>query len=307
MVPVYKSEATLPELALRLEQVLRRITTDYELVFVDDSSPDRSWDVVCRLAQQYSWIRAIRLMRNYGQHNALLCGIRAAQYNVIITMDDDLQHPPEEIPKLLDTLDRGYDVVYGAPEHEHHGLGRDLASIMTKLALQNVMGADIARQVSAFRAFRFAVSTAFDHYEGAFVSIDVLLTWGTNRFSATPVRHEPRKQGTSGYTVRKLITHASNMMTGFSTLPLQLASMVGFAFTFLGFCVLIYVLVRYFTRGDPVPGFPFLASIIAVFSGAQLFALGIIGEYLARMHFRSMQKPPYVVRADSAGLERRCP
>ena len=96
-------------------------------------------------------------------------------------------------------------------------------------------------------------------------------------------------------------------MTGFSTLPLQLASMVGFAFTFLGFCVLLYVLVRYLTRGDPVPGFPFLASIVALFSGAQLFALGIIGEYLARMHFRSMQKPPYVVRADSAGLERRCP
>jgi len=174
---------------------------------------------------------------------------------------------------------------------------RDLASLTTKLALQNVMGADIARQVSAFRAFRAEVANAFTHYAGSFVSIDVLLTWGTNRFAATPVRHEPRAQGTSGYTFRKLITHTMNMMTGFSTMPLQMASLIGFAFTLFGFGVLCFVLVRYFLQGTPVPGFPFLASIVALFSGAQLFALGIIGEYLARMHFRSMQKPPYVVRS----------
>ncbi len=155
----------------------------------------------------------------------------------------------------------------------------------------------IARQVSAFRVFRAEVANAFDHYDGAFVSIDVLLTWGTNRFAATPVRHEPRSQGTSEYTFRKLVTHAMNMMTGFSTKPLQIASLVGFFFTLFGFGVLIYVLVRYFLQGTPVPGFPFLASIVALFSGAQLFALGIMGEYLARMHFRSMQKPPYVVRS----------
>ena len=136
------------------------------------------------------------------------------------------------------------------------------------------------------------------------MSIDVLLTWGTNRFAAVPVAHEPRKQGTSGYSFRKLITHAMNMMTGFTTLPLQIASLVGFVFTFFGFCVLGYVLVRYFMHGDPVPGFPFLASIVAVFSGAQLFALGIIGEYLARMHFRSLQKPPYVVRSGAVSEKR---
>jgi undecaprenyl-phosphate 4-deoxy-4-formamido-L-arabinose transferase len=307
VIPVYNSELILPELARRLESVLSKVTSDYEVVLVDDSSSDHSRDVICTLTQQYPWIRAVSLMRNYGQHNALLCGIRAARYGVIVTLDDDLQHPPEEIPKLLAALAGGYDVVYGTPEHEQHGLGRDLASMITKLALQNVMGTEIARQVSAFRVFRVEVAKAFDRYEGPFVSIDVLLTWGTNRFHATPVRHDSRKQGSSGYTVRRLITHAMNMMTGFSTLPLQIASVMGFAFTFFGFCVLVYVLVRYFTYGDAVPGFPFLASIVAVFSGAQLFALGIIGEYLARMHFRSMQKPPYVVRTDSAQEGRGCP
>jgi undecaprenyl-phosphate 4-deoxy-4-formamido-L-arabinose transferase len=293
---VYRSEAILPELVRRLEPVLAANADRFELVLVNDCSPDRSWDVICDLARENSWIRDINLMRNYGQHNALLCGIRAARYEVIVTMDDDLQHPPEEIPKLLAKLAEGYDVVYGTPEQEQHGLGRDLASWFTKLALQNVMGAEIARQVCAFRAFRAQVAKAFEQYEGSFVSIDVLLTWGTNRFTAIPVIHKQRKQGTSGYTFRKLMTHAMNMMTGFSTMPLQIASLVGFIFTAFGFVVLAYVLVRYFLNGNPVPGFPFLASIVAVFSGAQLFALGIIGEYLARMHFRSMQKPPYVVR-----------
>ncbi len=298
VIPVYRSEAILPELIRRLENALPAIASSYELVLVNDSSPDGSWDVICQLAQRYPWIHAINLMRNYGQHNALLCGIRAAQHGVIVTMDDDLQHPPEEIPKLLAILKQGYDVVYGRPGQEQHGLLRDLASLTTKLALQNMMGAEIARQVSAFRAFRAEVANAFRHYEGPFVSIDVLLTWGTKQFAATPVRHEPRAQGPSGYTFRKLFTHAMNMTTGFSTMPLQMASLVGFAFTLFGFGVLCYVVVRYFLQGTPVPGFTFLASIVALFSGAQLFALGIMGEYLSRMHFRSMQKPPYVVRGD---------
>ena len=296
VVPVYRSEAILPDLVQRLSQTLPSLASEYELILVNDSSPDHSWDVISDLARQYSWISPFNLMRNYGQHNALLCGIRASRYDIIVTMDDDLQHPPEEIPKLLEKLAGGYDVVYGTPEQEQHGFGRDFASWITKLALQNVMGSEIARQVGAFRAFRAQVAKAFAHYDGAFVSIDVLLTWGTNRFASIPVKHRPRAQGTSGYTFRKLLTHAMNMMTGFSTMPLQMASVIGFFFTLFGVAILFFVLARYFAYGDSVPGFPFLASIVAIFSGAQLFALGIIGEYLARMHFRSMQKPPYVVR-----------
>jgi glycosyltransferase involved in cell wall biosynthesis len=296
VIPVYRSQTILPELLQRLGNALPAIASAYEVVLVNDCSPDGSWDVICQLTQRHPCIHAINLMRNYGQHNALLCGIRAARYDIVVTMDDDLQHPPEEIPKLLDTLAGGYDVVYGTPEREQHGLGRDFASWVTKLALQNVMGAEAARKVSAFRVFRAQVARAFAHYQGAFVAIDVLLTWGTNRFSFTTVHHEPRKVGDSGYTLRKLLTHAVNMMTGFSTLPLQFASMVGFFFTLFGVGVLAYVLGRYLVLGTSVPGFPFLASIIVLFSGAQLFALGIIGEYLARMHFRMMDRPSYVVR-----------
>lgn len=296
VVPVYNSEPTLRRLAERLEAALSPAGFPFEVILVNDASSDGSWAVIEELAARYPWLAGMDLMRNYGQHNALLAGIRRARYDRTVTLDDDLQHPPEEIPRLLAKLDEGLDVVYGAPQEEQHGLLRDLASQVTKLVLQSAMGVAAARRVSAFRAFRTPVREAFADYRNPFVNLDVLLTWGTRRFGALVVRHEPRAAGTSNYTVRKLITHALNMMTGFSTLPLQLASLVGFAFTLFGVGVLAFVLFRYMVAGAVVPGFAFLASIIAVFSGVQLFSLGIIGEYLARMHFRSMERPTYAIR-----------
>jgi undecaprenyl-phosphate 4-deoxy-4-formamido-L-arabinose transferase len=150
--------------------------------------------------------------------------------------------------------------------------------------------------VSAFRVFRTELRDSFSDYKGPFISIDVLLSWGTNSFSALPVNHEQRVEGKSNYTVRKLINHALNMITGFSVLPLQIASIIGLVLSIFGVFILIYVLGRFLLQGSPVPGFPFIASIIAIFSGAQLLAIGIIGEYLARIHFRTMNKPQYSIR-----------
>jgi glycosyltransferase involved in cell wall biosynthesis len=297
VVPVYNSSVLLPMLVKELETALLICSNRFELILVNDCSPDHSWQVITELARERTWVRGINLMRNVGQHNALLCGIRAAKYEIVATIDDDLQNPPGEIPRLLGKLDEGFDVVYGIPDHQQHGLFRDLASKITKLVLQNAMGAEIAQNISAFRVFRTQLREAFQHYRGPFVSVDVLLTWGTNRFGALKVRQEPRRAGVSGYTVRKLVIHALNMMTGFSILPLQIASLVGFAFTIFGLFALMFVIGRYLTQGSAVPGFPFLASLIAIFSGAQLFGLGIIGEYLARMHFRMMDRPAYTVRS----------
>jgi len=296
VVPVFNSEALLPQLARRLAPVLESQFEEYELILVDDDSRTRTWPVIEQLAREHRWVRGIRLLRNYGQHNALLCGICEARYELVLTLDDDLQHPPEEIPKLLEAIAGGADVVYGTPEHEQHGFARDLASRITKIALSTTMGAQTASHVSAFRAFRTRLRDAFADYRGPHVSIDVLLTWGTSRFAARVVRHDPRAEGASNYTVRRLLAHALNMMTGFSTLPLQLASLLGFAFTLVGVATLLFVLGRFLIQGSVVPGFAFLASIIATFSGVQLFSLGIIGEYLARIHFRSMDRPSYAVR-----------
>lgn len=298
VVPVYNSEKSLPLLIEQLSGVLPDLAAHYEVILVNDGSRDQSWKVISDLSQRYSFVRAINMMRNYGQHNALLCGIRQAYGDVIVTMDDDLQHPPEEIHKLLAKLDEGYDVVYGTPKNEKHGLLRDFASQFTKLALQSAMGAQTARQVSAFRAFRTIVRQSFATYHAPFVSIDVLLTWGTTRFTAIPVREDERTIGVSNYTFRKLVTHALNMTTGFSVVPLQIASLMGIGLAGFSVIVLAYVLVRYMIQGTPVPGFPFLASIIGLFSGAQLLALGIMGEYLARMHARLQDRPTYVVREE---------
>lgn len=298
LVPVYNSEGSLRILVERLEPVLRRLAREFELVLVDDGSRDASWGVVQALAAERSWVRGIAMMRNYGQHNALLCGIRAAKGSIVVTMDDDLQHPPEEIEKLLEALDERTDVVYGTPAKERHGLLRDLASQITKLALEKSMGAETASKVSAFRAFRAELRRAFENYQSQFVSIDVLLTWGTTRFKAIAVRHEPRTIGTSNYTFKKLLTHALNMVTGFSTMPLQIASWIGFAFTAIGILLVLFLVARYFFADTAVQGFTFQASLITIFGGAQLFALGIIGEYLARMHFRMMDRPTYTVRTE---------
>ncbi len=298
VIPVYRSEQIIPELARRVTHALELITHSYEIILVNDGSPDASWAAIQQVAGEYPHIHGIDLMRNYGQHNALLAGIRAARYNVIVTIDDDLQNPPEEIHNLLAKLDEGYDVVYGTPLVMQHGLWRNLASRLTKLALQSTMGAETASKVNAFRAFRTQLRDGFVQYRSPYVSIDVLLTWATKRFTNVAIPHAPRAAGESNYTFRKLVTHALNMMTGFSTWPLQVASMIGFLFTLFGLGVLVFVIGAYFVLGYSVPGFPFLASIIAIFSGAQLFALGIIGEYLARMHFRMMERPPYVVRTE---------
>jgi glycosyltransferase involved in cell wall biosynthesis len=295
-VPVYNSEGSVGLLVEKLAEVLPGLAPRHEVILVNDGSRDRSWQVVEDLCRKYSFVRGINLMRNYGQHNALLCAIRVARYDTIVTMDDDLQHPPEELHKLLALLTDDVDVVYGPPEKEQHGFLRDAASIVTKIALQSAMGAETARMVCALRVFRTQLREAFSNFHSPYVNLDVLLTWGTRRFTARRVRHEPRTIGVSTYTTRALVRHALNLATGFSVVPLQIASIVGFGFTFFGFSVLAYVLIRYFLEGSPVAGFPFLASIIAIFSGAQLFSLGIMGEYLARMHFRLMNRPTYTVR-----------
>ena len=297
VIPVFGGHPTLPELVDRLRATLAARGAQWEVVLVNDGSGAESWRIIADLCQRLPQLRGIDLMRNYGQHNALLAGIRAARFEVIVTMDDDLQHPPEEVPQLLAGLEEGLDLVYGAPQREEREVWRVGASRFVRWGLYHVIGAQAARNASAFRAFRAELRETFSEYAGPMVSIDVLLNWGTTRIGAVDVRHDRRRIGASGYTFRSLVRHALTMVTGFSTTPLRLASAFGFAFTLFGIMVFAWVVIRYLIEGGSVPGFPFLASIVAVFSGVQLFCLGIIGEYLARIYLRSLQRPPYAVRS----------
>jgi undecaprenyl-phosphate 4-deoxy-4-formamido-L-arabinose transferase len=300
VVPVYNSEATLAPLVDALHAVLPGLAGEWEIILVNDGSRDRSWEVVRGLAASHPRVRGLNMLRNFGQHNALLAGIRAARHRLTVTMDDDLQHPAEEIPKLLAALKDDVDVVYGTPNAITHSLFRDVMSIVTKFVLRHAMRTEVARNVSAFRLFRTHVREAFQDYRSPYVSIDALLTWGTHRFTAVQVEHRPRTIGRSNYDLRRLIVHALTLVTAFSTLPLRVASILGLLCFFFGAGVLVYVLLAFLVWGRVVPGFAFLASTVAILGGAQLLALGVIGEYLARMFVRLMGQPSYVVR-ETAG------
>ncbi len=294
VIPVYRSEKTLDALIERLGKALPSFADSYEVVLVNDGSPDDSWGAIERLARAHDWVRGIDLMRNYGQHNATLCGIRAARYEVICTMDDDLQNPPEEMPKLLAKLNEGYDVVYGVARKRQQAWWKNLFSVLVKRAIGYVMGLRTVRDIGAFKVFRSSLLKAFEDFNGPDVLVDVLLSWGTNRFAAVTVEESPRAVGRSNYNIIKLIKVSLLVLTSYTTIPLRLASVLGFFFTVFGFFILLYVVITYITAGS-VQGFSFQASIIALFSGVQLFSLGIIGEYLGRVFERTGGRKTYIV------------
>ena len=302
VIPVFNGSKTLSEVVERSGEALRGCTSRYEFILINDGSADRSWEVIENIAERMPNVIGIDLARNYGQHNALLAGIREANCDITVTIDDDLQNPPEEMPKLLQALTDDCDVVYGEPRIKRQGVGRRVATQITVRTL-GLLGGRTAPMVSAFRAFRTNLRDSFTNYSGPDVSIDGLLTWGTEQFRSVPVRHEPRVHGDSNYSLVSLVRHALTMVTAFSTRPLRIATTLGFFVILFGVAVLTYVLLRFLLEGDSVPGFPFLASIISIFSGAQLFAVGVIGEYLARMHVRVMARPSYAVKAIVQGRE----
>jgi len=301
VVPVYNGAATIRTLSERIIATLAAAHS-FELIFVDDGSRDNSWETVEALCSEYpSCVRGLRMTRNFGQHNAVLCGIRAARGRYIVTMDDDLQHRPEDIPVLLESVAAGADVVYGTPLERPHAHWRNVTSAMSKFLLAKFIGIRTIKDISAFRAFRTSLRDAFARYDAPDVFLDVLLSWGTTKFAAVAVRHDPRLTGRSGYTVWRLFGNVLLILTGYSTAPLRITSAVGFGFTLFGLAILVYVLTVFLTVRS-IPGFPFLASIIAIFSGAQLFSLGMMGEYIARIYNRSMERPTYVV-GSSAGFD----
>ncbi|MDG2026326.1 MAG: glycosyltransferase, partial [Acidimicrobiales bacterium] len=221
---------------------------------------------------------------------------RISTKDIVVTMDDDLQHRPSTISTLIGALGQGNDLVYGVPEKGEHAKWRNITSRTAKWILSNTIGAEQARNSSAFRAFRRELSDGWSRVSDPYVSLDVLLSWVTTSHAAIPIPMDERAAGTSNYSFLKLMRHMLNMMTGYSTRPLRLVTLLGFLASFAGLASLFFVIGRWWMTENATPGFAFLASMISVFGGLQLFALGVIGEYLGRMHVRSMSKPAYNVR-----------
>lgn len=296
VIPVYNSAATLRALVDRLMAVLEDMSLHCEIVFIDDGSADESWQTVQSLhASHPDRIVAVQLMRNFGQHNALMAGFRHARGEYVITMDDDLQHPPEEIPTLFRAIqEQRLDLVYGAYTEKKHGLGRNFGSGLVNAFYRAVFHNPV--QITSFRAIRRQLVESILSYDLNFTYIDGLLAWNTRRIGEVKVRHCPRMQGKSGYSVRKLIELALNLFTNFSLLPLRVVSAVGLAMSASGVLAGGFVLVRYLASDITVPGFASTIIAILVFGGAQLLSLGVIGEYLGRLHLNVNRKPQYSQR-----------
>ena len=294
VIPTFRSASNL-ELLVGEIQKLTWWSSSSEIVFVDDGNIDKTWAVLRELAKSNPAVVALRLSKNVGQHAALLAGVREARHPVIATLDDDLQNPPEELAHLLKALTDDVDVVYGVPRKIKQPIWRSVASVAAKRLMQKALGFSSAVDISSFRVFRSQLRDGFNSDLGPGVSLDALLSWSTSRFTSVEVEHHERKTGKSNYNFWKLFRFMLDTVTGFSTVPLRFATGLGLTTIALSVGVLIWVLVRPLITGESVPGFPFLAATIAIFSGTQLLVLGVIGQYIGRMHFRVMNKPTYTI------------
>jgi undecaprenyl-phosphate 4-deoxy-4-formamido-L-arabinose transferase len=305
VVPVYNSAKTLGNLLERLTTVLASITQSYEIILVDDGSSDASWSVIQSLRATYGeHLVAVQLMRNYGQHNTLMCGLGMARGEYVLTMDDDLQNPPEEIPKLLAHIKQhGLDLVYGCPSEREHAPWRNIGSTLVLHFYRTVFRNPVTP--TPFRIMRHQLAQSVMFYDLNFTFLDGLLAWCTSRIGGVQVEHHPRTQGGSGYSMGKLLLMALNLYTNFSLIPLQIVSGLGFVTALSGFGVGLYYLVQFFASNIEVPGFASTIIAILILGGAQLLALGVIGEYLGRLHLNVNRKPQYVIRHLLANSESR--
>lgn len=303
VIAAYRSRLSVAELTERLVRVLDRLDRPYEIIFVDDASPDDTWQALCAIeARHPGQVVLIQLARNTGQHNALMCGLRHVRGRLVITIDDDLQCQPEEIPKLLDKLERdGLDLVYGNYLVKRHNLFRALASIPVGMYVRHVFRMPVPP--TSFRVIRRELVESIKHYRGWFTVVDGLMCWATDRIGGVPIEHSPRRHGRSTYTLAKLVLLAFNVFTNFSLLPLRI--MAGLGAVLSGGALLGAVPAAWLLRQSASEPRLLTAGLLgmAFFCGVQLLGLGLLGEYLGRVHLNLSGKPQYVVR-QTRGLAR---
>jgi len=294
VIPVYRSSSSLAGLIGRIEEALRA-NGNWEIVCIDDSSPDDSWSRLMALSGKYPQLKCIQLMRNFGQHNAIMCGFRHTTGDVVITMDDDLQHEPESIPTLIEHLLTTHaDLVYGVYDAKKHARGRTLGSWLVNRFYRFVFHMPVT--VTSFRAIRRKLVDAILSYDLNFTYIDGLLAWNTQRIEMVTVPHHGRVHGRSSYTLSKLLALAMNVFTNFSLLPLQCVSFMGLLAAAGGLALGFYYLLAALLAQIEVPGYASIITAVLVLGGLQLLSLGIMGEYLGRLHLNVNRKPQYTVR-----------
>jgi glycosyltransferase involved in cell wall biosynthesis len=296
IVPVFNSEKTLEELFTRISSVFSEPAINFEIIFVDDGSSDNSWEIIKNLKNNNKeTIKAARLSKNYGQHNATFCGLGFAEGNNIITIDDDLQTPPEEISKLISTMKAdSSEMVYGYYKNKKHSIFRNAGSKMLKKTgkmLKRSHG-----EGSSFRLFTKELADKILTHSQNFVFVDELLLWYTDDISFCSVEHLERKEGRSGYSNFKLINLALNLMIYYSAIPLKIMTWGGLLSSILSFLVGIYFLLRKIFFHHIPAGYTSLIVAILFSTSLIIFSLGIIGEYIYRMYMLQNKKPSFSIK-----------
>ena len=303
IVPVYRSAATLHELYGRLTATLEKAGLGYRIIFVEDRGGDESWAIIERLAASDERVKGVQLSRNFGQHAATLCGLSRAEGQWVVTLDDDLQHPPEHIPALLAKAREGHAVVYGVYAERTHSTWRNFTSAVAhRLFTFAIPG--LYDRFTSFRVIDRKIADAIGAFEGPFASVDGYLSWVTNDFATVPVEHAPRRHGRSGYSLSKLVSHSINLLVTFSDLPLRMASWLGVGACAAGGLWLAALGIAWLA-GIPVSGFAAAIATILLFGGAQFLVLATLGQYLARINHKSSRKPLYLVSSEVDGSRQR--
>lgn len=297
VIPVYGSASILPSLVQKLEQSLSAVTGPggFEAVLVHDHGPDNSWEVLKALAADRPWLKGINLRRNAGQHNAVMAGFAHARGRYIITMDDDLQHDPNDIPRIVEALEAGADLVYVRFEARQHALWKRLGSRFNDWVASRLLNKPTGLYLSPFRGIRREVCQTALGYRGPFVYVDGLLLQSTSNFTSITARHHLRQDGKSGYSLRKSIALWMQMATSFSIVPLRFVSLAGIAASGAAFLFALIVVVRKLMNPDLAVGWSSLIVAILFMGGLQLLALGAIGEYTGRILLNVNNRPQFVV------------
>jgi len=295
VIPVYGGEKTIGRLVRTLTASFGHLYR-LEIVLVNDGSPDDSAGVCRALARELPAVKFLNLSRNFSEHNAVMAGLNHVTGDYVVIMDDDFQNPPEEVVKLVNEIDRGYDVVFSWYEEKKHHFLRNVGSAFNNLVASLLIGKPRHLYLSSFKAISRFVVGELVKYDGPYPYIDGLILRFTRNYSRVQVRHDPREDGKSGYTIRKLAALWLNMFTNFSILPLRLASMMGLVFSAIGLVIAVAFAVEKLVNPYVPTGWASLIVSLFLIGGAQLFALGMIGEYLGRLFLKDNGSPQFVVK-----------
>ena len=295
VIPVFNEAATLMDLHQRLTRTLKDLGRPWEIIFVDDGSTDRSAELLRALHVQDRAVRVVRFNRNYGQHAAVFAGMERARGDVVITLDADLQNPPEEIPTLLRRLEDGFDVVGGARVNRHDPWFRRVASRLVNRTTSAIVGVRMTDYGCMLRAYRRSVVDQIVGCQEISRFIPALANTFASAVAEVPVEHAPRREGRSRYGLLGLLRLNMDLMTGFSLLPIQAVSLAGIVVAALGLGFAVFLGLRRLLVGPEVEGVFTLFAILFFFVGLQILALGLIGEYVGRIYQEVRRRPRYVV------------